>query len=77
MGGKDAVAKAVSEALASGETQWALELADLILTLEPDNVDMRRAKARGLTELGRQETSANGRHYYLAYAKELLETTQD
>ena len=76
MGGKATVAEAVSSALASGDTQWALELADLLLTLDPENAEIRRAKASGLMELARQETSANGRHYYLAYAKELLAETE-
>ncbi len=56
--------------------QWALELADLLLTLDPENAEIRRAKASGLMTLARQETSANGRHYYLAYAKELLAETE-
>jgi alkyl sulfatase BDS1-like metallo-beta-lactamase superfamily hydrolase len=73
LGGKDAVARAVQEALGTGETQWALELSDLLLTLDPGNADMRQAKAQGLMTLGRQETSANGRHYYIAYANELFE----
>lgn len=73
MGGKEAVAAAVLSALQAGDTQWALELADLLLTLDPDNAEMRRAKAEGLMTLARQETSANGRHYYIASAKELLE----
>ncbi|CAN5459098.1 alkyl/aryl-sulfatase [soil metagenome] len=73
MGGIESVSAAVSEALDAGETQWALELADLLLTLDPDHAEMRRAKARGLMELARQETSANGRHYYIASAKELLD----
>ena len=76
MGGKASVAEAVSSALASGDTQWALELADLLLTLDPENAEIRRAKASGLMALARQETSANGRHYYLAYAKVLLAETE-
>jgi alkyl sulfatase BDS1-like metallo-beta-lactamase superfamily hydrolase len=75
MGGKDTVSDAVTSALDAGDTQWALELADLLLILDPGHARMRRAKARGLMELARQETSANGRHYYIAYAKELLEDT--
>lgn len=71
LGGREAVAKAVGEALAAGEAQWALELADLLLTRDPEDAAMRRAKARGLLALARQETSANGRHYYLACATEL------
>jgi alkyl sulfatase BDS1-like metallo-beta-lactamase superfamily hydrolase len=72
MGGQEAVSKAVFQALESDDTQWALELADLLLTLDPEDAEIRRAKARGLMELARQETSANGRHYYIAYARELL-----
>jgi alkyl sulfatase BDS1-like metallo-beta-lactamase superfamily hydrolase len=72
MGGRQAVAEAVFGALRSGDTQWALELADLLLALDPGHGEMRRAKAKGLMEMARQETSANGRHYYIACAKELL-----
>lgn len=75
MGGKDAVSKAITTALQSGDTQWALELVDLLLTLDPDHAELRRAKASGLTDLARQETSANGRHYYIACARELLADT--
>jgi alkyl sulfatase BDS1-like metallo-beta-lactamase superfamily hydrolase len=76
MGGKEAVSAAVFGALQSGDAQWALELADLLLTLDPEDAELRRAKARGLMDLARQETSANGRHYYIACAKELLEELQ-
>jgi alkyl sulfatase BDS1-like metallo-beta-lactamase superfamily hydrolase len=72
MGGSEAVSDAVFTALRSGDTQWALELADLLLTLDPEHAEMRRAKAQGLMDLARRETSANGRHYYIACAKELL-----
>jgi alkyl sulfatase BDS1-like metallo-beta-lactamase superfamily hydrolase len=73
MGGNAAVAQAVDRALRAGESQWALELADLLLALEPDRSDVRSAKAEALMDLARQETSANGRHYYIACARELLE----
>ncbi len=72
MGGRNAVAGTVFGALRSGDAQWALELADLWLTLDPGDAEARRAKAEGLVALARQETSANGRHYYLACAKELV-----
>ena len=76
MGGKEAVSAAVSRALQFGDPQWALELADLLLTLYSEDGELRRAKARGLLDLARQETSANGRHYYIACAKELLEDSR-
>ena len=72
LGGTDAVAATVTSALEAGASQWAVELVDLLLTLDPANGELRRAKAAGLLALGRQETSANGRHYYIASAKELL-----
>jgi alkyl sulfatase BDS1-like metallo-beta-lactamase superfamily hydrolase len=74
MGGDAAVAGAVNRALQSGDWQWALELADLVLAVAPDRADLRRAKAAALMALARQETSANGRHYYITCAKELLES---
>lgn len=73
MGGTEAVAASAVNALQSGDSQWALELSDLLLTLDPGNDQFRRVKATGLVDLARQETSANGRHYYIAYAKELLD----
>lgn len=73
MGGKENVVSAMQEALRTGDPQWALELADLLLALDPRDTETRQAKARGLRELARQETSANGRHYYLACARELLD----
>jgi alkyl sulfatase BDS1-like metallo-beta-lactamase superfamily hydrolase len=76
MGGKESVAAAVAGALQSGDAQWALELLDLLLTLYPEDGELRRAKARGLLDLACQETSANGRHYYIACAKELLEDSR-
>lgn len=72
MGGIEAVADVVRRESAS-DAQWALELADLLLTLDPNRTDIRQAKATALMALARRETSANGRHYYIACAKELLE----
>ncbi len=58
MGGRGAVAGAVNAALAAGDAQWALELADLLLTLDPEDVAARRAKAQGLMALGRSRRPA-------------------
>lgn len=73
MGGADAVLAAVAAANAAGDYQWALELVDLLLTQDPQAATLKQAKATALAGLGRQETSANGRHYYLACARELLD----
>ncbi|GAB6181409.1 alkyl/aryl-sulfatase [Desulfotomaculum defluvii] len=72
MGGVESVLSAISQALESEEAQWAIELADVLIAADSANKQAKRYKAQGLLNLGRLETSANGRHYYLACAKELL-----
>ena len=47
-----------------------MEPADLLLTLNPDRAEVHPAKATGILHLSRQETSANGRRYSIACAKE-------
>jgi alkyl sulfatase BDS1-like metallo-beta-lactamase superfamily hydrolase len=71
-GGRLVVRTAIRVALDDGQWQWAAELADLLLALDPDVREIRVLKARALLALARHETSANGRHYYLAAAKELV-----
>ena len=66
---------AAREALGEGEYQWCLELCDLAADSCPDGGEAQaavRLKAEALQKIALQETSANGRHYYLACAKELL-----
>ncbi|WP_198133070.1 alkyl/aryl-sulfatase [Sulfurospirillum arsenophilum] len=72
MGGKKAVIVAIQDALKKKDAQWAIELADIILAVESNNKAVKQHKAQGLIILANKETSANGRHYYFAYAKELL-----
>lgn len=73
MGGGAAVRTAAGEALAAGEYQWCLELCDLLLAGGGEAAEARRMKAQALRALAEWETSANGRHYYLACARELEE----
>lgn len=72
MGGTEAVLFAICEALDKKDTQWAIELADILIAAGCATRSAKQFKAQGLITLGHQETSANGRNYYLAYAKELL-----
>lgn len=76
-GGEDDVTKEIRHAVQALEFQWAAELCDFLLT--PGSGVSKEAlswakgqKAHCLEELGRLETSANGRHYYLSCAKEAL-----
>lgn len=69
MGGEAKVFAEGKAALARGEAQWTAELCDLLL--DCGMTDAAGLKADALTELGRRQTSANARHYYLACAKQL------
>ena len=50
MGGEAAVIAKAREALAQKEFQWAAELADYVLSGQPEHRDARRIKANALTE---------------------------
>lgn len=71
MGGEEKVIMAAKEALEKGEAQWAAELSDLLIDGGKGGAQGKRIKAESLTALGRMQTSANARHYYLACAKQL------
>lgn len=64
----------IEQSLASQEYQMAVQLCDIALQGGCDIESYRQLKARGLLGLAGQMTSANGRHYCIASAKELLET---
>lgn len=63
----------IKKALASQEAQWAIEICDLLISADREIKIAKQLKAEGLITLSKLETSANGRHYYIACAKELLE----
>lgn len=77
MGGKQAVLQAAKEAMADGEYQWCLELCDLLLENGRTDRKVLLLKAGALERIAEFETSANGRHYYIACAKELKAQLQE
>lgn len=72
MGGAESVMFAIGQALDNHDAQWAIELADVLLAADSTNKQAKQYKAQGLLGLAPLETSAGGRNYYLACAKELL-----
>lgn len=70
MGGKEKVLLAAQTALEEKEYQWCLELCDLLILTGMDE-NILQMKASALERIADYETSANGRHYYIACAKEL------
>lgn len=71
IGGRQAVLRAAAQAFEAKEYQWCLELCDLLLAGSDADKEVRRLKADALDRAAEYETSANGRHYYKEYAKEL------
>lgn len=69
-GGTGPALERASAADAAGDPQWALELADQVLTLEPANERARTIKAAALEALAGRQISANARNYLLAEALE-------
>jgi uncharacterized sulfatase len=71
-GGADALAKAMHQAAEKGEHQWAMELADIINTLNEGHLDVARSvKIAALRALADDQINACARNYYLVYAKQL------
>ena len=58
------------KAMENEEYQWALELSDLIIAVSEE--EGKQLKVQTLKLIALEETSANGRHFYLDYAKKLL-----
>ncbi|MES0874602.1 alkyl sulfatase dimerization domain-containing protein [Sinimarinibacterium thermocellulolyticum] len=70
-GGLDALAERVIEAQAAGDQQWALQLSDHVLRLQPDHAGVRKARIKALRALGEREANPNARNWYLMAAREL------
>lgn len=73
LAGGDKVLKEAKEKLSEGQWQMAVQLADLLIQAGELESEAKAVKKEGLLELGKRCTSANGRHYYIASAKELIE----
>ena len=70
-GGEDALLQQVRDAVDSEDYQWAAELADYVLTLNPDSSEAKALKAKTLIALGESQVNANARNYYLTSGMEL------
>ena len=72
-GGQEALLKRAKAALSAKDYQWACELFDEVIALDPKSSEAKLLKADALRALAGMQTSANGRNYYFAGAKELQE----
>ena len=73
-GGVENLRTAARDALDGGDgadAQWAAQLADRLLALDPNDDAAKRLKADALTELARRSVTATARNYYLTVARGL------
>lgn len=70
-GSKENLLEAAHKSLVLGEHQWACQLLDHLLVLEPDSKELKQLKAGALRSLGANQSSSNARHYYLSSAEKL------
>lgn len=71
MGGVSIVQSHALEAVANAEYQWALELTDLLIALNPDNHVAKAARIDALYGASDNELNATARNYYISSALEL------
>lgn len=70
-GGEEALLSRAKSALEEDDFQWAAQLCDHLLALDPASVDAKRIKADALEALAAHVLSGIGRNYYLTVAQEL------
>ncbi len=70
-GGVEGLAKQVTDAEDAGDHQWALQLSDHVLRLQPEHAAVKQARIAALRALGEREANPNARHWYLMSARVL------
>lgn len=74
-GGPARLRDAAQAALAQGDAQWAAELADTLLALDPGDTMVCHLKADALTALAERHVNATARNYCLTVAQALRART--
>ncbi len=70
-GGMTQMKRDLKRAMDNAEAQWACQLADYILILEPNNSKVMLMKADALRQLAENNVTATARNYYFTSAGEL------
>ena len=70
-GGAETVYTHLGEAIASGDHQWAMQLADYLLAAEHRTAEVVQIKIRALREIARLQINPTARNYYLSFANEM------
>lgn len=75
-GGKAKLEQATLDALKNKDYQWAAQLADQLIVLEPSTGKPKLMKAEALEGLAKHLLTATGRNYYLTCAQELRKAAE-
>lgn len=75
-GGKDKLEAAARKALKDDDPQWAAQLADYLIVLDPTAKEPKLLKADALMALGYRTVTATARNYYLTVARELRDNVK-
>jgi uncharacterized sulfatase len=70
-GGKEKLEAAAFQSLEKQDYQWAAQLSDFLIVLDPDAGEPKLMKATALEGLAENLLTATGRNYYLTCAQEL------
>lgn len=70
-GGQDALLGSARNAFKAGDSQWAAQLSDFLIALDPESAEPKRIKADALTDIADHLLTATGRNYLLTSAAEL------
>ncbi|GLR17236.1 alkyl/aryl-sulfatase [Portibacter lacus] len=70
-GGEQAMYKQLNDAIATGDYQWGLQLADYLMQTDYQKQSVINSKITLLRALASQQINAPARNYYLSYAYEL------
>jgi alkyl sulfatase BDS1-like metallo-beta-lactamase superfamily hydrolase len=71
LGSEENLINKVKEAISSKDYQWACQLADYLIALDPESKEISLLKSEALIALADKQINSNARHYYLSVAKEL------
>jgi len=70
-GGEAALRQETQKAVDAGDHQWALELADQLIRINPEDKVARALKAKALNALAGKQIASTARNYYLTQALEV------
>ena len=77
VGGENELLQKAQQAFEDEEYQWALELSDYVIRLNPNEASVKDVRYQSLLKLGETQSNPNARNYYLSQALEVKGQSMD